>query len=79
MANERRVWATVHTTADPFNEFHLYVTQELLGAWVDNPQIGNKPEWVPADGPLLTRVLYARMTNTGKLENVNTGSWEGRR
>lgn len=77
--NERRVWASVQLTADPHKENHLYVIQELLGSYVTND--AGFPEFIPtpSNEPILTRVLYARMSETGKLENVNSGSWEGRR
>jgi len=74
--NERRVWATVQVAADPFNEKHIYAVQELLGSFVDGPE---GPVFLEAEPPILTRVLYARMDPDGKMVNVNSGSWEGRR
>jgi hypothetical protein len=50
--------------------------QELIGHWTNNTK--GEREFVEAELPILSRVLYARMDNDGKLVNVNSGSWEGR-
>lgn len=79
MSNERRVWATVQVAPDPHKPNHVYAVQELLGAFVDSPDRSTEPVFVEAAPPILTRVLYAEMKSDGKLVNVNSGSWDGRR
>lgn len=73
--NSRRVWTTIQVAPDPHQPMHLYAVQELSGTFVDGPE---GRDFEPAQEPLLTRVLYAKMNPNGKLVNVNSGSWEGR-
>lgn len=78
--NERRVWATIQVAPDPFEPFHIYAVQELLGHYTDQiDELTGRPVFEHAPEPVLTRVLYAKMQKDGKMINVNQGSWEGRK
>jgi hypothetical protein len=61
--DEKKVWSFIHIAPDPFKENHIYVIQELDGAFIDG-------EWVPAKIPASRRVVKMMMKDNGSLVNV---------
>lgn len=62
--NEKKVWTFLPPVSpDPFERHHVWVVQELQGAWVNG-------EWEEAEQPASRRVVYMEMKENGSLVNV---------
>lgn len=66
----KNVWSFDSLVADPHAPFHVYAIQILEGHFDEGSS-----KMVPADKHK-TRVIYAKMDENGKLENVFPGGAE---
>lgn len=63
-SGRKNIWSIDTVTPDPHRAYHVYVVHILEGHFNEND-----PTFYPATKHK-TRCIYARMTDSGKLENV---------
>lgn len=65
----RKVWSIIQANGCSHTPMHVWVVQEHIGTWCIK---NGKEEWVPTKEPYPHRLVYMRMTDDGKLENVHS-------